>query len=243
MENHLAIHVVPGNDHPCRVCCLSFTSTSLLEEHIRTHPEFDYENADCTINCISCGHEFRSQVDLYNHERTHSIGIKSQYQECPTCKRKFPTEGTLNAHRKTHESNYECQECQHSFKSEKAYNNHMKIHTQKKPFPCQYCPASFGFKSNLREHEKHHENRRQYNCKYCSLMFYRPATLYEHVNAIHLKVKKYSCQYCYKAFAQRSVCIKHERSIHRPCQSCEFRGSKIELKDHQLEHTSKNQNQ
>ena len=226
LEKHLATHR-PGYDYPCRVCCSSFTSESLLMDHIKSHNGVKYNEVQFEVACSICPQTFPSQFQM--HEHIQDKHLETRGVVCEVCLRKFPTLAIKKMHEKKHRLSYICDQCESSFATETAFAYHMKQHEKVQEFKCEYCLASFRFSSNLRQHQLKHTQKRSYTCEHCNKQFYRPETLRDHQNAIHLGIKPFKCQEhgCVKAFTQRSALKKHVTNLHSKCTTCGFIGSKM----------------
>jgi DNA-directed RNA polymerase subunit RPC12/RpoP len=82
-----------AKQHECSYCHKTFTQSTHLEVHVRSHIGFK------PFVCAFCGKRFTQGGNLRTHERLHT-GEKPY--RCGTCGRQFSRKGNLAAHHLTH---------------------------------------------------------------------------------------------------------------------------------------------
>eukprot|EP00483_Globobulimina_turgida_P009755 UN09774 len=80
---------------------------------------------DWTFDCRICNRQFKTNVTLSRHMRTHS-----------------------------NEKPFQCKNCNKRLARSDYLRNHIRIHTGEKPFQCTKCLRQFSRKSNLNRHCK-----------------------------------------------------------------------------------------
>lgn len=116
--------------HECKYCHKSFTQSTHLEVHIRSHIGLK------PFQCSHCGKKFTQGGNLRTHLRLHT-GEKPY--SCTVCGKLFSRKGNLAAHKLTHENfkPFECKldGCQKSFTqlgNLKAHQNRFHLDTLNK---------------------------------------------------------------------------------------------------------------
>jgi KRAB domain-containing zinc finger protein len=82
--------------HPCLKCGASFTTSSTLRKHERTH------NDDRRYACDICGKRFIQKTHLDTHRLRHT---GDRPFACDQCDKKFVTSSNLTEHLKSHTGN------------------------------------------------------------------------------------------------------------------------------------------
>ena len=96
--------------HTCDTCRKSFTSSSYLRVHERTHTGLKPHL------CDTCGKSFTQSCILTHHERTHT-GVKPYH--CHTCGYSFTTSSYLRVHERmqTYIKYFACDTCEKNIRS------------------------------------------------------------------------------------------------------------------------------
>ncbi|XP_072049551.1 uncharacterized protein [Amphiura filiformis] len=141
LRQHRPVHFRNKYKTPtkCPDCEMLFKYATQLRLHQKkTHwPEKPFP-------CMYCRGKkrFKTQAELAQHERGHTVGKK-----------------------------YQCTMCNRRFSDCTGLKYHMNIHTGVKPYKCQYCPKSFNQPGQCKTHERRHEGHRPYKCHLCTMTY------------------------------------------------------------------------
>ncbi|KAL1380538.1 hypothetical protein pipiens_014116 [Culex pipiens pipiens] len=161
--------------YPCTVCDKRFSSTTILNSHMKCHAPKQYQ-------CIECGEKFARSENLKRH-------IRHRHAEatfcCSYCPHKSKTREALNQHERSHtkEKPFECRSegCQKRYASICDRRRHeMASHTGERPHQCDHCTASFVRKRQLTIHVRKHTGERPFVCLKCGKGFIDSALLKKH---------------------------------------------------------------
>eukprot|EP01122_Echinamoeba_exundans_P000214 TRINITY_DN1018_c0_g1_i1.p1 TRINITY_DN1018_c0_g1~~TRINITY_DN1018_c0_g1_i1.p1 ORF type:complete len:450 (+),score=124.92 TRINITY_DN1018_c0_g1_i1:236-1585(+) len=110
-------------DLKCPKCPRTFTDTSNLNKHVRTHTE------ERPYACPECGKCFTHSSTLKDHINIHS-GARPYACSHPGCDKSFSNGSNLNRHMRTHtgEKPYKCLICKKAFSQSSNLKVHMKTH-------------------------------------------------------------------------------------------------------------------
>ncbi|XP_054832587.1 uncharacterized protein LOC129327862 [Eublepharis macularius] len=187
----------------CTVCGRSFSRTTVLVAHQRTH------TGEKPFMCKDCGKCFSLKSTLVAHERTHT---GERPYTCSQCGKSFTVSSDLTRHYRIHigEKPFNCSECDKSFSRKTQLLNHHKVHTREKPYKCSQCGESFSRSSSLMIHEGSHTGEKPFKCPDCDKSFNTSSQLVKH-HRVHTGERPYTCSECGKSFSQRQILMVHQR--------------------------------
>ncbi|KAF7654785.1 hypothetical protein LDENG_00064950 [Lucifuga dentata] len=209
----------------CKICKMTFTSGSELDEHEHCHL-----TAATQFECTECGQSFLGSDAFRQHHCTHkqhSI-METEYSDPPAKRSKFtydPAAGEDEEIDVTGEDLHNCPVCSKRFSSQSGLLEHQnKYHPNEKPFKCDLCGKSFALRQYLKDHKRRHLQKlptqttvpfveNQFKCNQCCTMFNTAQDLSSHMRMhAEKEVGEYRCDMCYKSFSQWSLLKQHQES-------------------------------
>ena len=115
--------IVPVKKHRCSFCSKSFTSSTNVIRHIRTH------TGEKPFACDICGKKFAENGNLNKHKLFHA---RKTFFQCTLCKKEFVQNPDLKRHMRTHtgEKPFTCIECKIKFSDSSNLKVHARTHTK-----------------------------------------------------------------------------------------------------------------
>lgn len=112
-----------NGEFTCPKCPHTFSDSSNLTKHLRTHTE------ERPYACDICGKSFTHSSTLKDHLNIHS-GARPYACSHPNCLKTFSNGSNLNRHMRTHtgEKPYKCTVCKKAFSQSSNLKVHMKTH-------------------------------------------------------------------------------------------------------------------
>lgn len=205
--------------HECNICQKTYTSRTLLSEHLKTH------SGSPPHECRVCGKTFASKYTHQSHLKTHLV--RPRPFQCNQCGKSFFTTQNLNQHEKTHSGikDFICNICGKAFGTQHNLEVHGVVHSNTKPYVCGVCGKAFARRAEVRDHMRTHTGERPFTCDICGARFTQRSNLHSHRRATHLDDKRYHCTMCSKRFKRRRLLDYHVKASHtgeRPlkCEIC-----------------------
>ncbi|XP_075696419.1 zinc finger protein 574-like [Rhinoderma darwinii] len=244
-ENGFTAHISPGEpktvpqcpteSFKCPQCVKEFPSRLKMVQHKRAVHVTERKH-----KCTVCGKNFKKQVHLRNHMRTHTGERPFQ---CTACGKAFGTHANLTRHHLIHtgEKPYKCEVCGRRFTQNSNLQQHRVLHTGSRPFPCHVCGLEFNRASKLTLHQIKHTGVLPHKCPDCDQTFLRKKLMQLHQLEHQGKAPAY-CKNCGVVFADESQLSGHScrgaSSSQHICPTCnKILNSESSLNLHLLLHT------
>ncbi|XP_011873647.1 PREDICTED: zinc finger protein 184-like isoform X2 [Vollenhovia emeryi] len=169
-----------------------------------------------SLKCDICNKSFKTSFQLLRHNRlkhAREEDITTRNFPCDSCPKRYPDQGSLARHRKTHTGDrpFQCLECHKNFPTSTALRRHLTLHnSQSRPLPCIYCGRRFMDKTSLAKHEESHmpNEQRKYTCDICQKTFHHITDLSMHKKH-HDPDKKFDCEVCGREFNRLNNLQRH----------------------------------
>ncbi|XP_040297549.1 zinc finger protein 646-like [Bufo bufo] len=107
---------------------------------------------DRKYKCKQCGRSYLHAGSLFNHQKTHKIGV----YKCPNCLKVFSNLLAFKNHLRIHR--YNCKECGKAFRNSSDLAAHSKVH-EEESFTCSLCNKHFLCRSSFKRHQRIHSNQ------------------------------------------------------------------------------------
>ncbi|CAJ0967253.1 unnamed protein product [Ranitomeya imitator] len=122
-----------------------------LDEKFQNHKD-QASQGERKYKCKQCGRSYLHASSLFNHQKTHSIGV----YKCPNCLKEFFNLLAFKNHLRIHR--YNCKECGKAFRNSSDLVAHSEMH-EEGSFTCSLCNKHFLCPSSLKNHQRIHENQ------------------------------------------------------------------------------------
>ncbi|XP_063371124.1 zinc finger protein OZF-like [Cydia amplana] len=198
-------------------------------------------NKNAPYKCDTCGRQFRREVGLNIHKKTHT---REDFL-CEICNKKFKIKSHLDLHKKFHPGDkpFWCGKCKKNFSDKSSLNKHKRTHNGEKPFACDICKARYTQKQNLISHMALHTGLKHFRCNLCPVKFKDHLSLRTHIRKNHISPTYYTCDECQRVFCYRGELIRHMNNTHYKwtIYACDICGltlaTKYGLRRHKIVHT------
>ncbi|KAL7735922.1 hypothetical protein ACLKA6_002367 [Drosophila palustris] len=136
-QHNQRVHM--GKTFNCSLCDRSFSFSSQLSGHMRTHDETHIAKP---FVCEFCGKSFKQKIQMSNH--VTAVHTKIRAFKCTMCPKDFLTKRDLKDHIKAHLNIRDkvCEICQKAFTNANALVKHRHIHREK-TLQCSLCNTKF----------------------------------------------------------------------------------------------------
>lgn len=184
-QEKLNNHISDSKLFVCSICCTSFLCKSELNAHMK---------------------------ELHSEKKRTS---KSDYIQCNTCGKQFPSKKILKRHLIVHSLDrpYSCDICHKTYKRPYDITVHKKKHTGDKKLACDVCDYTTIYRSALATHRKRHSQEYKFRCDICGKGFFVNTWLQEHKN-FHTGEKPFQCDVCGKSFPYTRYLVAHKKANH-----------------------------
>uniref|UniRef100_A0A0C9QDN1 ZNF71_1 protein n=1 Tax=Fopius arisanus TaxID=64838 RepID=A0A0C9QDN1_9HYME len=154
----------------CEKCGISFKTSYILNQHLRSHGERTFE-------CDICQRRFHRISVLKQHRQIH----ENAQIPCNVCGKKLKSKKALDVHVLLHgNKKFQCEKCDKSFFQRCNYLKHFKqIHGEKTMYKCPHCPTQFTSENSYSKHVETHLKPAEYCCGLCQKKFSWPVSAEE----------------------------------------------------------------
>ncbi|KAG7213195.1 hypothetical protein KM043_002509 [Ampulex compressa] len=171
--------------------------------------------------CPFCARRFKDEKQVNRHiRRVHARPFK-----CEQCPRSYFSRPVLEAHRKTHISDFfvECSTCHIRYKREQSLKHHYaRAHSDLEPkFVCDHCDKRYRLKMDLVVHIKRAHMANAEICRFCGkAVMDRSHHEWRHKQQARKNSFEHACNLCYKRFHSR-VKLDNHLLLHKEGYRCE----------------------
>ncbi|CAN8000840.1 unnamed protein product [Ixodes pacificus] len=237
MERHQLKHA-KAMPYTCEKCCIGFTTSEHLTEHLRGHKDY---------RCECCSQLYLSRRGLRKHlsqshkkpslwkptphvpslegnATEHDQEAGSVEHKCSKCQVVYEHEEALADHTITahpEQQVFPCDSCRKVFTDHSLLLAHLRKHMEIKmgtdprdqTYLCNICDKELKSLSTLRVHVQSHNKVRSFKCDICQEKYTTPGNLRKH-KKIHDTTQKYKCPQCPKEFTNNNYMLKHIKRVH-----------------------------
>ncbi|XP_050076252.1 transcription factor grauzone-like [Anopheles maculipalpis] len=154
LKKHIAqIHDAPSLAFMCDLCGKNFSSSLVLDRHIKQHQGIDTIEI---VQCARCGKKLRGKYNMQKHMQRMHLEV-DQVHRCEVCGHESPNSIALVYHKKRVHSGdpFACDQCGKRFKRKIYLTEHVAaLHTRTPLHTCEFCEATFNSKANYYSHRK-----------------------------------------------------------------------------------------
>lgn len=194
----------------CDICFKKFPAPYKLKLHV------DAVHSKDKFTCDQCQKEFKNQLSLSWHKRSHmtkeELDKLKQFQ-CPQCDKSYGTKGTLKAHIDFY-------------------------HAPPQSLVCEYCAKTFTNVTHMRTHiSAHHTSQyKTFTCHFCELEVIGRNNFRAHTQSCDKKVNLWECDVCQRKCPSQSALRNHKRTHTDPIHKCDHCDKSFRIKKYLIEH-------